>query len=78
MKCVAILLAHNEAMHLQRCIGSVREAVSEVWVVDSFSTDSTLAIARDCGAHVLQRPSVNYTTQFNWALAQTAAAVPGV
>jgi glycosyltransferase involved in cell wall biosynthesis len=43
--------------------------VSEVFVVDSGSTDRTLDIAQRHGARVLKHPFLNYATQFNWALA---------
>jgi glycosyltransferase involved in cell wall biosynthesis len=40
----------------------------EILVVDSFSTDQTVAIATECGARVLQHPFVNQGAQFQWAL----------
>jgi len=49
----AIVPVRNEAHNLQRCLESLRD-VSEVWVIDSNSTDSTVEIARSCGAHVVQ------------------------
>lgn len=57
-------------MHLARCIDSLEGVVGEVVVVDSFSTDRTLEIARSRGARVIQRTWVNHATQFNWALTQ--------
>lgn len=70
MKLVAIILTLNEAQHLERCITSVREIASEIIIVDCFSADATLEIARTQGARVIQREWVNHATQFNWALAQ--------
>jgi glycosyltransferase involved in cell wall biosynthesis len=48
-----IVPVRNEAHNLPRCLESLREA-GEVYVIDSFSTDSTAAIARSHGAQVVQ------------------------
>lgn len=64
---VAVILTYNEAAHIADCIASVRFA-DEVVVFDSYSTDDTVAIARDCGAVVLQNPFENYAQQRNAAL----------
>lgn len=65
-----VILTFNEAQHLARAIGSVRDVAHRVVVVDSGSTDATCQIAGDLGAQVLQNPWVNYATQLNWALDQ--------
>jgi glycosyltransferase involved in cell wall biosynthesis len=70
MKIVAVILTFNEEQHLERCIASLKGIVTDLVVVDSFSSDSTLAIARAHGARVLQREWVNHAVQFNWALTQ--------
>jgi glycosyltransferase involved in cell wall biosynthesis len=41
---------------------------SRVFVVDSFSTDKTAAIAASMGATVVKRRFINYALQFQWAL----------
>lgn len=64
----AIILTKNEAIHLARCISSLEGCVERVVVVDSFSTDNTLEIARNAGADVFEHPFRNYADQFNWAL----------
>lgn len=53
-----LLLTYNEEKHLGRAIESVRPFAAQV-VVDSFSTDGTVAIARALGAAVLQNPWEN-------------------
>lgn len=70
MRVSAIVLTLNEAQHLGRCLASLEGVVDSVLVVDSFSTDETVAIAAANGAAVLQRKWVNHATQFNWALTQ--------
>ena len=64
----AIVLTKNEELRLPACLESLRGLASEVFVVDSGSTDRTLDIAKDHGARVLLHPFHNYATQFNWAL----------
>lgn len=73
MKLVVVILTFNEAIHLARCIASVKEIADEIVVADCFSTDATIEIARTHGARVIQREWVNHATQFNWALTQLDA-----
>ena len=48
-----VIPTRNEARHLARCLEAIR-CFSEVYVVDSQSTDSTVEIARALGAEVVQ------------------------
>ena len=64
----AIILTLNEEIHIRRCLKLILPLVERVVVVDSFSTDSTVEIAREMGAEVLQRPFSNQADQFQWAL----------
>jgi glycosyltransferase involved in cell wall biosynthesis len=67
--CLAVvILTHNEERHIARALASVAGIAREVFVVDSFSTDRTVELAKAQGATVLQRPFVNYAKQFQWAL----------
>lgn len=70
MKLVAIILTFNEEKHLERCIASLQDLPSQIVVVDSYSTDKTVEIARALGARVIQHPWINYAQQFNWGLTQ--------
>lgn len=63
-----VILTHNEALHIDRALRLLEGLASEVFVVDSGSTDGTLEIALARGAVVLQNPWVNYAQQFQWAL----------
>lgn len=62
-----LILTLNEAAHIQACIDSVRWA-DRIVVVDSYSTDDTVALAQSAGAHVFQSPFENYAQQRNVAL----------
>ncbi len=48
-----IIPVRNEARNLPRCLDALRE-MGEVYVIDSQSTDATVAIARTYGAKVVQ------------------------
>lgn len=63
-----VILTHNESMHIQRSIESVKSIASEIFVIDSGSKDQTVKIAEENGAVVLHHPFVNYAKQFQWAL----------
>lgn len=70
MTLTAIILAFNEELHIARCLQNVATVVDEIIVVDSFSTDRTVHIAKSFGARVLQHEWINHSVQFNWALSQ--------
>lgn len=63
-----VILTQDEARHLGRCLASVAGLHARILVVDSGSTDTTIAIAEAAGARVLRHHWVNYARQFNWAL----------
>jgi glycosyltransferase involved in cell wall biosynthesis len=63
-----LILTHNEDIHIGRCIDYAKNFSSEIFVVDSFSTDSTVEIAKGRGASVLQNRWTNYSQQFQWGL----------
>ena len=65
----AIILTFNEEMHIKRCLDNISTIVKEVFIVDSYSTDKTLEIAKEYkNVTILQNKWVNYATQFNWGL----------
>jgi glycosyltransferase involved in cell wall biosynthesis len=63
-----VILTFNESIHLPRALDHVRGFAKEVFVIDSYSTDDTVGLARAGGAQVLQHPFQNYARQFEWAL----------
>lgn len=70
MRLSAVVLAVNEARHIERCLSSITDIAHEVVVVDSGSSDGTLELARSLGARTVSHPFVNHSAQFNWALTQ--------
>lgn len=63
-----IVLTFNEGVHIERCLRSAQRVSEEIIVVDSYSTDDTVARSQWLGARVLQNHWTNYATQMNWAL----------
>ena len=64
-----IILTFNEEIHIKRCLDKISSDVKEVFIIDSYSTDKTLEIAKEySNVTILQNKWVNYATQFNWAL----------
>ncbi len=64
-----IILTYNEEIHIRRCIERIQPIAGKIFIVDSYSTDRTVAIAEELGAEVVQNtwPGIQ-ATQFNWAL----------
>lgn len=65
-----IILTYNEEIHIRRCLENVTPLAKEVFVVDCFSTDKTVEIAREYEqVKVVQHQwPGNQAEQFNWAL----------
>lgn len=63
-----VILTYNEERHLERCLKSIAPLAPQVFVVDSYSTDRTVEIARAVGATVVQHPFTSQSAQFQWAL----------
>lgn len=64
----AIILTFNEEIHIERCLTRIAPLVERIVIVDSFSTDRTVEIAKGLGAEVVQRAWKNYSDQFQWGL----------
>ena len=62
-----LVLTYNEADNLPRCLASVAWS-DDVLVVDSFSTDDTVAVARAHGARVVQRAFDDFAGQRNFGI----------
>ena len=72
MKLSVIIPTYNEARNIAAAIASVAAFADEIIVVDSYSTDNTVALAQAAGARVLQRAYDNPAAQKNWAIPQAA------
>ncbi|MFN5557749.1 MAG: glycosyltransferase family 2 protein [Chryseotalea sp.] len=63
-----VIITYNESSKIERCIQSVKEIADEVLVLDSFSTDNTVELAKQCGAKVFQHKFIGFTEQKNKAM----------
>lgn len=63
-----IVITYNEEDNIERCLRSVAPFSDETVVVDSFSTDRTVEIARRCGARVISSEWPGYGKQKRIAL----------
>lgn len=62
-----LILTLNEATNIETCLSHVQFS-DDVVVFDSHSSDDTVAIARRCGARVVQRAFDNWAAHQNWAM----------
>jgi len=63
-----ILLTYNEEIHLKRCLDNLLLLTSEIYVVDSFSTDKTVDILNEYGINFVQNTFINHSNQLNFAI----------
>jgi glycosyltransferase involved in cell wall biosynthesis len=71
-KLTALIITFNEEKNIGRCIDSLLPVADEIIVLDSFSTDATVAIAKAKGATVHQQAFAGYKQQKNAVLAMAA------
>lgn len=65
-----IILTYNEELHIRRCLENVCPIAKKVYVIDSPSTDNTVAICKEFPEVevVVHKYPGNQAEQFNWAL----------
>jgi glycosyltransferase involved in cell wall biosynthesis len=71
-----IILTHQEELNLPHALRSLKGLDSEIFVVDSGSTDHTVEIAKAAGARVYTHPFESQARQLNWALDTLPLAAP--
>ncbi|WP_052570647.1 glycosyltransferase family 2 protein [Endomicrobium proavitum] len=69
-----VILTKNEQDNIVEVINNVKKCADDILVVDSFSTDNTIRLAKANGARVVCRELDNdFSEQRNFALTQTQA-----
>lgn len=69
--CTVAILTKNEERHILDALASARPCADQLLVVDSGSTDHTVALAREAGADIVFREWDNdFAAQRNFALSQ--------
>lgn len=67
----AIIMTFNEETNLEGCLSSIIDYVDDIIIVDCFSTDSTLEIAKKYTNKIYQNKWINYSRQYIWAIENT-------
>lgn len=65
-----VIITLNAEAHLQECLSSARDVVDEIVIIDSGSTDQTVAIAESFGSRVIQQPFLGFRDQKQFAVDQ--------
>jgi len=71
-KLSVVIITFNEEECIGRCIASVRQLADEIVIVDSYSSDATIAIAEMMGARVIEQEFLGYVQQKNFAMMQAS------
>lgn len=67
IKLSASIIVYNEEKNIERCLLSLDGIADEIIIVDSHSTDNTIAIAEKFGAIIHQQEFLGYAEQKNLA-----------
>ncbi|MGA1622460.1 MAG: glycosyltransferase family 2 protein, partial [Synechocystis sp.] len=73
-----IILTKNESANLPTCLSSLEKLQAKIFIVDSGSTDDTLAIAKEYGCEIYEHPFKNHAEQLNWAVENLPIESPWV
>ena len=68
MKLTVAIITYNESHNIRRCIQSVKSIADDIIVIDSFSTDHTVEIAKELGARVVLQQFLGHIEQKNFAI----------
>ena len=71
-----LLLTFNEELNLPRCLAAIAWC-DDIVVLDSFSTDGTVATANAAGVRVFQRKFDNFAGQRHWRSATFPSSMNG-
>lgn len=73
-----IILTYNEEIHLGRLLNSISDLGAPIFIVDSGSTDQTIAISERYGAEFLFHPFENHPQQWDYSLKNVPVKTPWV
>ncbi|HVP65327.1 MAG TPA: glycosyltransferase family 2 protein [candidate division Zixibacteria bacterium] len=63
-----VILTFNSELTIAQTLASARQVSDDIHILDSYSTDRTLEIAREFGCNIVQHPFEHYGAQRNWAI----------
>ncbi len=65
-----VIITFNEEKNIVRCLNSVQSIADDILIVDSFSTDNTVELAKKIGARIVNHKFEGYIEQKNFAISQ--------
>lgn len=63
-----VILTYNEEKNIEDCLKSVHGWTKDIFIVDSYSTDRTLQIAREYTDKIFQHKFETHSKQWKWAI----------
>ena len=63
-----IVLTYNEEIHIKRCLENITDFCSNIYIVDSFSIDKTIEIARKYTDNIFTANVNSFSEKLNWAI----------
>ena len=66
-----IILPYNEELNITDCINSIKSISSRIIVVDSYSTDRTVEIAKKMGAEIFYKEYISISDKLQYAFKNT-------
>lgn len=66
-----VIITYNEEKNIARCLLSIKEIADEIVIVDSFSSDNTVDIAKSFGAKIILHEFEGHIQQKNFAITQS-------
>lgn len=64
-----IILTFNEEIHIERCIRNASLVSNDIFVIDSYSTDRTVEIAKKYTKNIYYAKFDSFSSKLNWAIA---------
>ena len=67
---VVVILTYNSDKIIKKTIKAAKKITNEIIILDSFSTDKTLRIAKELKCQILKKKFINYSLQRNFIISK--------
>lgn len=67
---VVVILTYNSDKIIKKTIKAAKKITNEIIILDSFSTDKTLKIAKEMKCQILKKKFINYSLQRNFIISK--------
>lgn len=71
-----IILTLNEQIHIERCLKNVSLISKNIYIVDSYSIDNTIEIAKRYTQNIFQGNFESFSSKLNWAIENLPITTP--